>query len=109
MLYIFIIVWVYCTKYFLCFVAQEFVYTEATDAGPTAESGPAEESLTEAADSPQQKSQQQEQSDKTAPPAKYVICFVLGFKKILRMPFFVQVYSEEGNYFGEEKDPKKQF
>ena len=58
---------------FFLFVAQEFVYTEATDAGPTAESGPAEDSLTEAADSPQQKSQQQEQSDKTAPPAKYII------------------------------------
>lgn len=46
------------------------MYTEATDAGPTAESGPAEDSLTEAADSPQ-KSQQQEQMDKTAPTAKY--------------------------------------
>ena len=56
------------------------MYTEATDAGPTAESGPAEDSLTEAADSPQQKSQQQEQSDKTAPPAKYtIICIIIKF------------------------------
>ena len=54
-----------CVTYFLLnFVLKEFVYTEATDAGPTAESGPAEDSLTEAADSPQHKSQQQEQSDK---------------------------------------------
>ena len=56
-------------------VVQEFVYTEATDAGPTAESDPAEDSLTEAADSPQHKSQQQEQSDKTAPPAKFACTY----------------------------------
>ncbi len=60
------------------------MYTEATNAGPTAESGPAEDSLTEAADSPQYKSQYQEQSDKTAPPAKYICKYVvLGLKNTL--------------------------
>ena len=49
------------------------MYTEATDAGPTVESGPAEDATTtEKADFPQHKSQDQEQREKDAPPAKYV-------------------------------------
>ena len=83
------------------------MYTEATDAGPTAESGPAEDSLTEAADSPQQKSQQQEQADKTAPHAKYIIMW-----KMLRdtLCFFLYRSSQKKGAISEKKKiPKSTF
>ena len=52
------------------------MYSEATDAGPTVESSPAEDASTEMADSPQHKSQDQQQREKDASPAKYVLCTI---------------------------------